>query len=41
MPRKSRLYLPGISCHVIPLGTNGDVCFAAEEEIEKDADIVH
>ncbi len=34
MPRKPRLYLPGISCHVIQRGNNRDVCFAAEEDYQ-------
>ncbi len=34
MPRKPRLYLPGIPCHVIPRGNNRDVCFAAEQDYQ-------
>ena len=34
MPRKPRLYLPGIPCHVIQRGNNRDVCFAAEEDYQ-------
>ena len=26
MPRKTRMYLPDIPCHVITLGNNRDVC---------------
>ncbi len=34
MPRKPRLYLPGIPCHVIQRGNNRDACFAAEEDCQ-------
>jgi len=32
MPRKSRMYLPNISCHVMSCGNNRDACFYAEED---------
>ena len=32
MPRKPRVYIPGIPCHVIQRGNNRDTCFFAEED---------
>ncbi len=32
MPRKPRIYLPGMPCHVIQRGDNRHACFAAEED---------
>ncbi|MDD3449064.1 MAG: transposase [Gammaproteobacteria bacterium] len=32
MPRKPRMYLPGVPCHVIQRGNNRDACFFAEED---------
>jgi putative transposase len=32
MPRKPRMYLPGIPCHVIQRGNNRDACFFAEQD---------
>ena len=32
MPRKSRMYLPTIPCHVVSRGNNRDACFYADED---------
>ena len=32
MPRKPRMYLPGMPCHVIQRGNNRDACFYAEQD---------
>ena len=32
MPRKPRMYVPGIPCHVIQRGNNRDACFFTEED---------
>ena len=32
MPRKPRVYIPGIPCHVIQRGNNRDACFFAEAD---------
>lgn len=32
MPRKPRIYLPGMPCHVIQRGNNRNVCFFAEQD---------
>jgi putative transposase len=32
MPRKPRLYIPGIPCHVIQRGNNRDACFFSEHD---------
>ncbi len=32
MPRKPRMYLPGVPCHVVQRGNNRDACFFAEED---------
>lgn len=32
MPRKARMYLPGVPCHVITRGNNRDACFYADED---------
>ena len=32
MPRKSRMYLPGIPAHVMQRGNNRDACFFADED---------
>ena len=34
MPRKPRMYLPGIPCHVIQRGNNRDACFFAEQDYQ-------
>ena len=32
MPRKPRLYVPGIPCHVIQRGNNRNACFFTEDD---------
>ena len=32
MPRKPRIYLPGIPCHVIQRGNNRDACFYSDQD---------
>jgi putative transposase len=32
MPRKPRMYLPDIPCHVIQRGNNWEACFFAEQD---------
>jgi len=32
MPRKPRMYLPGIPAHVVQRGNNRDACFFADED---------
>ena len=32
MPRKPRIYIPGIPCHVIQRGNNRNACFFAEDD---------
>lgn len=34
MPRKQRMYIPGIACHVIQRGNNRDACFYAEDDYQ-------
>ncbi len=34
MPRKARMYLPDVPCHVIQRGNNRDVCFFAEQDYQ-------
>ena len=34
MPRKPRMYLPGVPCHVIQRGNNRDACFRAHEDYQ-------
>ena len=32
MPRKTRMYLPGVPCHVIQRGNNREACFFAQQD---------
>ncbi|WP_218190334.1 transposase [Pseudomonas sp. CC6-YY-74] len=32
MPRKQRMYLPGVPAHVVPRGNNRDACFFHEDD---------
>jgi putative transposase len=32
MPRKTRMYLPGIPAHVVQRGNNRDACFFTEDD---------
>ena len=32
MPRKPRMYLGGIPCHIVQRGNNRNACFFAEED---------
>ena len=32
MPRKTRMYLPGIPAHVVQRGNNRDACFFTDED---------
>ena len=32
MPRKPRMYLPGVPCHVIQCGNNREACFFAQQD---------
>jgi putative transposase len=32
MPRKPRMYLPGVPCHVIQRGNNHTACFSGEQD---------
>ena len=32
MPRKPRMYLPGVPCHIIQRGNNRDATFFAEQD---------
>ena len=32
MPRKSRMFLPGVPCHVVSRGNNRDACFFADDD---------
>lgn len=34
MPRKTRMYLPGVTAHVVQRGKNRDACFFAEEDFQ-------
>ncbi len=34
MPRKPRMYLPGIPAHIVQRGNNRDVCFFADEDYQ-------
>ena len=34
MPRKARMYLPGIPCHVISRGNNRDACFYSDDDYQ-------
>jgi putative transposase len=34
MPRKARMYLPGVPAHVVQRGNNRDACFFAEEDFQ-------
>lgn len=34
MPRKPRMYLPGVPCHIIQRGNNRDACFYAEQDYQ-------
>jgi len=34
MPRKPRMYLPGVPCHVIQRGNNRDATFFAEQDYQ-------
>ena len=34
MPRKPRMYLPGIPAHVVQRGNNRDACFFANEDYQ-------
>ena len=34
MPRKPRMYLPGIPCHIIQHGNNRDAAFFAEQDYQ-------
>ena len=34
MPRKSRMYLPGVPVHVVQRGNNREACFFAEEDFQ-------
>ncbi len=41
MPRKSRMYLPHIPCHVISRGNNRDACFYADDDYFFYLDCLH
>ena len=32
MPRKTRMYLPGIPAHIVQRGNNRDACFFSDED---------
>ena len=32
MPRKSRLYIPDVPCHIIQCGNNRDACFFSTKD---------
>ena len=34
MPRKPRMYLPGVPCHIVQRGNNRDVCFYSEQDYQ-------
>lgn len=34
MPRKTRMYLPGVPAHVVQRGNNREVCFFAAEDYQ-------
>ena len=34
MPRKARMYLPGVPCHVISRGNNRDACFYSDDDYQ-------
>lgn len=34
MPRKSRMFLPDVPCHIIQRGNNRDACFFAEQDYQ-------
>jgi len=34
MPRKPRMYLPGIPAHVVQRGNNHDACFFADDDYQ-------
>jgi hypothetical protein len=34
MPRKPRMYLPGVPCHIIQRGNNRDATFFAEQDYQ-------
>ena len=41
MPRKPRMYMSGVPCHVIQRGNNRDVCFYAEHDYQFYLDCLH
>jgi putative transposase len=41
MPRKPRMYLPGVSCHVIQRGNNRDATFFAEQDYQFYLECLH
>lgn len=41
MPRKTRMYLPGIPCHIIQRGNNRDACFYAEQDYQFYLECIH
>jgi len=41
MPRKARMYLPGVPCHIIQRGNNRDTCFYAEQDYQFYLECVH
>lgn len=32
MPRKPRIYLPGVSAHIVQRGNNREACFYADDD---------
>ena len=34
MPRKPRMYLPGVPCHIIQRGNNREATFYAEQDYQ-------
>jgi putative transposase len=34
MPRKPRMYLPGVPSHVVQRGNNRDVCFYCDDDYQ-------
>jgi putative transposase len=34
MPRKARMYMAGMPCHIIPRGNNRDACFYADQDYQ-------
>ena len=41
MPRKTRMYLPGVPCHVIQRGNNREACFYSDQDYHFYLECIH